>query len=118
MVNLDVSSASRTPFLVTSPGIAGSVPLAAQMPTCSRVVRARRRAIRRNSCNAERTIDSLVRAFRAGDLARRAVCVGAIDALVAEFKAQRMQWTAGHDREIDGPYIAHAGPAAPARAWT
>lgn len=115
MVNLSMSrSAAHAPLFltVTLALAAGAGPLAAQSPET-----AARRTVRvtvsdsseRQLRSLERTIDSLVRAFRADDrsAAERFRIGRTIDALIAEYRAQRMQLTGASTVKIDPPsYIA------------
>jgi hypothetical protein len=115
MVNLSMSrSAAHAPLFltVTLALAAGAVPLAAQRPeaTTRRNVRvtvsdSSERQLRRT----ERSIDSLVRVFESGDLSAvdRMRIGRSIDALIAQFKAQRMRLDGPSTvLKIDGPYIA------------
>ncbi len=118
-------SAAHAPLFltVTLALAAGAAPLAAQRSETPvrRTVRvtvsdSSERQLRRMA----RTIDSLVRAFEAGDLnaAERFSIGRTIDALTAQFNAQRMQLDGPSTAvKIDGPYIPHApelpgGPSA------
>lgn len=114
MVNLSMSlSAVRAPFLatVTLVLVTGTAPLAAQNvdAPARRPARAATDTSERQLRRLEHTIDSLVRAFDAGDLsaAERFRIGRTIDALIAEFKAQRMRLDgAAMAVKIDGPYVA------------
>ncbi|MFL5606432.1 MAG: PDZ domain-containing protein, partial [Gemmatimonadaceae bacterium] len=113
-------STAHAPLLltVTLALAAVAVPLAAQRPEAPvrRTVRvtvsdSSERQLRRMA----RTIDSLVRAFEAGDLsaAERFRIGRTIDALTAQFNAERMQLAGpGSAVKIEGPYVARA-PEAP-----
>jgi S1-C subfamily serine protease len=121
MMNLSMSrSAVHAPLLVTITlaFVAGAAPLAAQRTEVST-----RRAVRtavsdsseRQLRQMGRMIDSLVRAFEAGDLnASERFRIGrTIDALVAQFRAKRMQLDgASTVVKIDVPAIAQS-PLAP-----
>jgi len=99
MVNLSMSrSAAHAPLFltVTLALAAGAGPLAAQSPeaTARRTVRVTvTDSSERQLRSLERTIDSLVRAFRADDrsAAERSSIGRTIDALIAQYRAQRMQ---------------------------
>lgn len=120
-MNLSMSrSAVHAPLLVTIilAFAAGAAPLAAQRTEVST-----RRAVRTAASDSSdrqlrqmgRMIDSLVRAFEAGDLnASERYRIGqTIDALVAQFRAKRMQLDGPSTMvKIDGPALAHS-PLAP-----
>jgi len=99
MVNLSMSrSAARVPllFTVTLAFAAGATPLAAQSADVivRRTVRtAASDSSERELKRLERRIDSLVRVFETGDLtgSDRSRIGRTIDALIAQFKAQRMR---------------------------
>jgi hypothetical protein len=126
MVNFSMSrSIAHAPLLVTVTLVlaAGTAPLAAQRPET-----VARRAVRvtasdtaeRQLHRLEHTIDSLVRAFESGDrsAAERFRIGRTIDALIAQFKAQRMRLDGPSTAvKIDGPYIARS-PDAPTGANT
>jgi hypothetical protein len=122
MVNLSMSrSAVRAPLLVTVTLVlvTGAVPLAAQSADVlvRRTVRtAASDSSERQLRRLERTIDSLVRAFETEDLsASERFRIGRrIDALIAEFKAQRMRLDGPSTAlKIDGPYIKRLPELAP-----
>ena len=114
MVNLSMSrAAARTPLLVTITLalVSGAAPLAAQ--SADVVVRRTMRMAASDSSERElrrleRRIDSLVRAYDADDLTAsdRSRLGRTIEALMAQFKAQRMRLDGrGTAVKIDGPYI-------------
>ena len=104
MVNLSMSrSAAHAPLFltVTLALAAGAGPLVAQSPetTARRTVRVTvSDSSERQLRSLERTIDSLVRAFRADDrsAAERFRIGRTIDALLAQYRAQRMQLTSAN----------------------
>ena len=113
MVNLSMSrSAARAPllFTVTLAFAAGAAPLAAQ--SADVIVRRSVRTAASDSSERElkrleRRIDSLVRVFETDDLTAsdRSRIGRTIDALIAQFKAQRMRLDGASTVKIDGPYI-------------
>jgi serine protease Do len=115
MVNLSMSrSAAHAPLFlsVTLALAAGAGPLAAQRSEAPvrRTVRVTvSDSSERQLRQLERRIDSLARVFEAGGLsAAERVRIGrTIDALFAQFRAQRMQLQgAGTTVKVDGPFIA------------
>lgn len=127
MVNLSMSrSAARAPLFltVTLALAAGTGPLVAQSPetTARRTVRVTvSDSSERQLRSLERTIDSLVRAFRADDrsAAERFRIGRTIDALIAEYRAQRMQLDGRNTVvRIEAPYIARTPqPPVGPNAW-
>jgi hypothetical protein len=113
MVNLSMSrSAARAPllFTVTLALAAGAAPLAAQ--SADVVVRRSVRTAASDSSERElkrleRRIDSLARVFETDDLTAsdRSRIGRTIDALIAQFKAQRMRLDGASTITIDGPYV-------------
>jgi hypothetical protein len=113
MVNLSMSrSAARTPllFTVTLVLAAGAAPLAAQGADV--VVRRSVRTAASDSSERElkrleRRIDSLARVFETDDLTAsdRSRIGRTIDALIAQFKAQRMRLDGASSVTMDGPYV-------------
>jgi membrane-associated protease RseP (regulator of RpoE activity) len=109
MVNLSMSRSTHAPlFLTVTLAIAaGAAPLAAQRSeTTRRTVRVTvSDSSERQLRQLERRIDSLARVFETGDLsaAERSRVGRTIDALIAQFKAQRMQ--------LDGPSYLARTPA-------
>jgi len=128
MVNLSMSRSAAHALLfltVTLALAAGAVPLTAQRSEAPvrRTVRvtvsdSSERQLRRMA----RTIDSLVRAFEAGDLsaAERFRIGRTIDELTSQFNVQRMQLDGPSTAvKIDGPYIARAPlPPGGPNSWT
>jgi hypothetical protein len=115
MVNLSMSrTVGRAPLLITvllalSPGAATLAAQRADVAASRSVRAAASDSSERQLRRLERTIDSLVRAFETGDLsASDRFRVGrTIDALIAQFKAQRMRMDASTPK-MDGPYIQRA----------
>jgi hypothetical protein len=113
MVNLSMSrSAARAPllFTVTLALAAGAAPLAAQ--SADVVVRRSVRTAASDSSERElkrleRRIDSLARVFETDDLTAsdRSRIGRTIDALIAQFKAQRMRLDGASSVTMDGPYV-------------